>query len=259
MAVYKIAMIQQKVQYGQAEENLKRAETWIAEAKRKDCVCAVLPECFDLGWANPNGRELAQEIPGERFYRLCDMAKRNEIYLVAGLTEACGTRLYNTAVFISDQGELLGKHRKINLVEGVEPMFSVGDRLGVYETKFGLVGMDICADNFPSSLAIGQCLGKMGAQIILSPCSWAVRPEDKEYNPTYPDQWIQPYTQLSQQFGLSVIGVSNVGTVEEGAWKGMSCIGSSVAVMNHGGRIVTKVLPYGEEKECMEVVEYSPK
>lgn len=258
MQPFKIAMIQQTVLYGQPEENLRRAQERIAQASQAGCVCAVLPECMDLGWANPHCADLAQSIPGKRSDFLCRLARENKIYLVAGLTEACGDRFYNTAVFINDQGQLLGIHRKINVLNDVEPMFSAGDRLGVYETPFGTVGIDICADNSRNSTVIGQCLGRMGAQLILSPCSWAVRPEEKEHNPDYPLQWIEPYTQLAQQYGLSILGVSNVGPVSEGVWKGWSCIGSSVAVLNRQGELTTRVLPYGEDQDCMEIVDFVP-
>lgn len=259
MQSHKIALVQQKVEYGNVESNLQRAEKYIGEAKENGCVCAVLPECSDIGWANSNYEALSVTIPSGRSDFFCKLAKENEIYVVVGLTEEENGKYYNSALLISDEGEILGKHRKINLLNDVEPMYSVGDRLGVYETKFGMVGINICADNAQNSVVIGHTLGRMGAQIILSPCSWAVRPEEKDYNPTYPEQWIEPYKALAEQYELSVIGVSNVGYVADGAWQGWSCIGSSVSVMNNKGDISIEVMPYGEDKDMLKVVEFSPR
>ena len=54
------------------------------------------------------------------------MAVDFDIGIIAGITEREGDHIYNSAVFISNTGELLGKHRKINLVPDVEDMYTSG-------------------------------------------------------------------------------------------------------------------------------------
>ena len=49
----KIAMLQLRVDFKQEEENFCRAEKEIAKAAGLGCRCAVLPECFDIGWGTP--------------------------------------------------------------------------------------------------------------------------------------------------------------------------------------------------------------
>jgi predicted amidohydrolase len=96
------------------------------------------------------------------------------LHVVAGLTERDGSKTYNAAVLIDASGRVLLKHRKINLLDIEQGVYCTGDRLGVVETACGVIGVNICADNFPDSLALGHCLARMGAQILLSPSAWAV-------------------------------------------------------------------------------------
>ena len=48
---------------------------------------------------------------------LCQAANDAGLYVVAGLTERVGSRIYNVAVLVDPGGEVLLKHRKINLLD----------------------------------------------------------------------------------------------------------------------------------------------
>lgn len=249
----KIALLQLKVAFKQPGENFARAEAAIAEAAALGCRCAVLPECFDVGWGTPDAMRCAETIPGARTDRLCALARRYGMVLVAGLTEKENGFCYNTAVIVSDQGVLLGKHRKINVLQGIEGMvYAIGDRLGVYDTPFGRVGIDICADNLCPHLALGRSLAAMGAKMILSPCAWAVPPEDAAARKPYGKTWLEPYAALAKERGLWVIGVSNVGDVSEGVWAGWKCIGNSIAMGPKGAALI---MEYGADAQGVGVVE----
>jgi len=249
----KLAMLQLQVDFKQPEANFRRAEEEIAKAAGRGCQCAVLPECFDLGWGLPDAFDYADTIPGERTQRLCVLARQHKMLLVAGLTEREGERCYNTAVIISGQGVLLGKHRKINVLRGVEDMvYTRGDRLGVYETPFGRVGINICADNFPSSLELGHSLAAMGAKMILSPCAWAVTAEDAAERKPYGGMWLRAYEELARDCGVWVVGVSNVGEVGAGVWAGWKCIGNSIAMSPTGPALV---MEYGEDAQAVGIIE----
>jgi predicted amidohydrolase len=69
----------------------------------------------------------------------------------------------------------------------------------------------------------------MGADIILSPCSWAVPPGFNNDSTPYGEPWISAYGQVSSLFNLWIIGVSNVGKISAGPWKDWDCIGNSLA------------------------------
>ena len=252
MRKIKVGMIQMKVVFDQAEENLRHADELVKKAASLGAQICIIPECADLGWGNPDTAKLAQPVPGTVSEAYGEIAKKYHVYLVAGLTEKEGTKVYNTAVLLSDQGELLHKHRKINILTGVEDVYSVGTKIEVIDTPFGRIGIDICADNAVQSLSIGHVLARMGAQMILSPCAWAVEPDRDPVKEPYGEEWHVPYEALSSLYEIPVIGVSNVGEVSKGSWKGWKAIGNSIAYDSDGEKLA--VLPYGEEAEMVQVV-----
>jgi predicted amidohydrolase len=216
----------------------------------------VLPECLDLGWADPCARDLAQPIPGSHVERLQEVAQNNQLYVVAGLVERAGTKLFNAAVLISPNGDILLHHRKINELDFALELYSVGDRLGVARTELGTIGLNICADNFGNSLAIGHVLCRMGAQVILSPSAWAVDADHDNSRQPYGKLWLDAYGELARLYDVTVIGVSNVGWITAGPWQGRKVIGSSLA-LGPGGKVLAQG-PYGEQAEELICVEVAP-
>ena len=174
---------------------------------------------MDLGWTDPSARQLAQPIPGPHTQRLAQSAMKTGVFVVAGLVERAGDRLYNAAVLIDPRGQILLVHRKINELDIAHDLYSIGDRLAVVHTELGTLGISICADNFPNSLAIGHVLARMGAQILLSPSAWAMEADHNIQDP-FGERWRRAYGELGRLYDLPVIGVSNVGWLTDGPWKG---------------------------------------
>ena len=254
---FKLAMGQMLVEGGKVEANLKRAEDMITGASHENCQVIVLPECLDLGWTHPSARQLAKMIPGETSDRLCEAAKSNGIMVVAGITEREGNRVYNSAVLIDQSGRILLKHRKINELSIAHDLYSIGNVLSVAETELGTIGVNICADNFKSSLAIGHIQARMGAHFIFSPSAWAVDADHDDSKDPYGKEWETAYSVLCKLYGITLVGVSNVGWIEAGPWKGKKVIGCSLAVDPYG-----KVLargPYGHDAEALITIELQAK
>jgi predicted amidohydrolase len=250
---HRIGMAQMLVAGAQPAANLERAEAFVRDAAAKGCRLVVLPECMDLGWTDPSARQLAQPIPGAHSQRLTQAAMQNGIFIVAGLVERAGEQLYNAAVLIDPRGQILLVHRKINELEIAHDLYSIGDRLAVAHTDLGTLGISICADNFPNSLAIGHVMARMGAQLLLSPSAWAVDADhDNRANP-YGERWRRAYGELGRLYDLPVVGVSNVGWLTDGPWKGRKAIGCSLAT-NHRGEILAEG-PYGESAEALIVID----
>ena len=250
---FRVAMGQMRVEGGEPERNLERAVHLIRRAGEAGCAVVVLPECLDLGWTHPSARERAQPIPGPHSETLSLAARTAGVYVVAGLTERDGERLYNAAVLISPSGEILRKHRKINELDFARELYTTGDSLAVTETPLGTIGINICADNSPDSLALGQSLGRMGARLLLSPSAWAVEADHDNAKDPYGRMWRESYTTLAKQHEMTIVGVSNVGWMTGGPWQGRKCIGCSLAV-GPGGAILTEG-PYGESAEALLIGE----
>jgi predicted amidohydrolase len=249
---FMLAMGQMLVEGGKIEQNLDRAEAMIHEASRRGCEIVVLPECLDTGWTHPSARKLAEEILGEASMRLCQAARNSRVMVVAGLSERDNSRIYNSAILVDETGKILLKHRKINVLTIAQDLYSIGNTLSVVETRFGTIGVNICADNFPNSLAIGHVLARMGAHFIFSPSSWAVKPDHDNTKQPYGGEWEESYMQLCRLYGITVVGVSNVGWITAGPWKGRKVIGCSLAV-GPEGQILAKG-PYGPESEALTVI-----
>jgi predicted amidohydrolase len=254
---YSIAMGQILVEQGRPEDNLKRAVDMIRKAAESGARIVVLPECLDLGWTCPGARELAEPVPGPRSAKLCEAAHNAGIYVVSGITERDGDRLYNAAVLISPAGDILLKHRKINELDIAHDLYSTGDRLAVARTPLGTLAVTICADNFPDSLVFGHAVARMGAQVLLSPSAWAVEADYDNTAEPYGDLWLEAYTTLARLYGLTIVGVSNVGKLTGGPWQGRKCIGCSLAVGPEGEVIAQG--PYGEAAESLILVEVKPR
>lgn len=247
----RLAMAQMRVEYGEPARNLARAAEMARQAAAAGAELVLLPECLDLGWANPASARLTERDNAEALAALLAAAVQAGIHLVAGLTRKEGGRLYNRAFLVSPQGRVLGSHSKISLVAGVEDaLYTPGQRLEVFWTPLGRIAIPICADNLMPTVGLGEALGLMGAQLLLSPCSWAVPPE--KLGQPYGQEWKEPYARLARRHGLTVIGVSNVGPVVGGAWDGWSAIGNSLAVGPDGQ--VKAELPNGVDAEALHIL-----
>jgi predicted amidohydrolase len=249
----RIGLCQMLVGFGEPRHNLETARSMIRNAAAQACDIAVLPECFDLGWSFPEAARMAEPIPGKYSDELCEAALQFGIWVVAGLTERIGSLLHNAAILISQDGDIQLRYRKINVLTDVEGIYTAGDRLSVVKTPWGMIGVDICADNFPDCAALGHSVARMGADMLLSPCSWAVDADHDNVRKPYGKLWRESYGSLAKLFDMAVVGVSNVGRITAGPWSGRKCIGCSLAVAP-GGVIIAQG-PYGECAESIIVAD----
>jgi predicted amidohydrolase len=247
--MFKLALIQMRVEGGEPERNLARAERLIARAAGEGAQVAVLPEALDFGWTHSSARTGAGGIPdGASCQRLRAAARSHGVFVCAGLVERAGGSLFNAAVLIDPQGVVLLHHRKLNELDIAHDLYARGDRLGVAETSLGRMGLMICADAFAPGQVVSRTLGLMGADIILSPCAWAVPADHDNTREPYGQLWLDNYCPVAREFGLWIAGVSNVGPVTDGPWRGRKCIGSSLLI-GPAGEVALKG-PYGEGAEA---------
>lgn len=232
--IVKIGMGQLLVEGGEPERNLQRAEKMVKEAFQKGCDIILLPEVLDLAWTHPSALTEAQPIPGPYSDRFCKAASELGIYICAGLTEKYKDRVYNTAIFVDREGDIILKYRKINLLTVEQPFYCVGHSLSVVDTLLGTIGVNICADNYLDGLPIGHTLARMGAQIILSPSSWTVDYVIDETHDPYKEKWIKPYSILAKLYDLVIVGATSVGYIVGGPYEGKKMVGCSIAVNKDG-------------------------
>ena len=92
-------------------------------------------------------------IPGPETERLCEAARQAKCFCAIGCSER-STRpgsetLYNTILFINEEGAIIGKHRKLMPTHGERMVWGMGDGsdLQVYETSLGRIGGLICYEH----------------------------------------------------------------------------------------------------------------
>ncbi len=257
MQSFKLALVQMTVIGGDRQTNLKHAGEHIAAAAQHGANVILLPEAMDLGWTHPSALTEAQPIPtGETCTFLQKLAVENQLYIVSGLIEKADDTVYNSAVLIDPTGALLLTHRKINELDIGHPYYAVGDRLHVAKTKFGTFGLMICADANTSEFHLTRSLCYMGADVILSPCSWAVVANHDNDKEPYGALWKNAYKAVAQDFSVWIAGCSNVGWMTDGPWKGWKGIGCSLVIAPDGEEALSG--PYGAEADTVLYVDVTP-
>ena len=245
---FKLALVQMYVTPGDLQKNLAHADKLIAEAAAKGAVVVLLPEVMDLGWTHPSAKQYADKIPGGKTFRsLAAAAKKNNIWVCCGIVERDGEAVYNAAVIIDNKGDLQIKHRKLNELDIAHDVYAQGDRLSVCKTPWGTFGLMICADGTATDHVLTRSLCYMGADVILSPSSWAVPADHDNAKDPYGKTWRDAYIPVAKEFSVWIASASNVGPVTEGPWKNWKCIGCSLIIGPDGKEEVMG--PYGENAE----------
>jgi predicted amidohydrolase len=184
------------------------------------------------------------------------MAKKYQVYICSGLIEKEGQTVFNSAVIINPKGEVILLHRKINELGIGHPYYALGDRLNVCHTEFGTIGLMICADASTGDRVIPRALSYMGADVILSPSSWAVKADHDNFENPYGGMWKDAYKPVAKDFRVWIASCSNVGWMTGGPWKGWKGIGCSM-VIGPGGEEVLNA-PYGDDADTILYVDIKP-
>jgi predicted amidohydrolase len=247
---FKLALIQMLVTPGDEEANLARAERLVAEAAQHGADVVLLPEAFHLGWTDPSARNHADILPeGAACQRLMRLAREHSMFVCAGIIERAGDRIFNSAILLDREGNMLLHHRKINELDIARELYAIGDKVSVADTEFGRVGLMICADAFPPGQPISRSLGLMGARIILSPSSWAVPADHDNAVDPYGQLWLDNYIPVAREYKLWIASASNVGPIIAGPWKDRKCIGCSMVIAPTGEDVLRG--PYGATAETI--------
>jgi predicted amidohydrolase len=146
----------------------------IAQAAQQKADLVVLGETLTYYGTNKKMEECAETVPGPSTEYFGKLAKKHNLYIVAGLVERDGKTLYNTAALLGPDGKLVGRYRKVTLPRGeIEAGITPGHEYPVFDTRFGKLGMMICYDGFFPEVA--RALTIHGAEVIAWPV-WGCNP-----------------------------------------------------------------------------------
>lgn len=169
-----VATVQMKPKLGEAEENLIKMSEMISKiASQQKVDLIVFPELITSG-AELGLRftELAQRVPGPAVNLISQRANEYGVYIAFGMVtkERVESVLYNSAILVGPDGELLEVYNKIHL-RGEERMaFREGFKLPVIDTEIGTIGLMIGYDlAFPE---VARSLVLDGAEILCCVANW---------------------------------------------------------------------------------------
>jgi len=97
--------------------------------------------------------------------------------LIAGLLERDGDRLYNTAIVLNPQGELLAKYHK-QMLEHEAVRITPGTDSSVVDTPFGKLDVMICADRRNEKVVRQFC--SRGAELLICPSGGMFGPKKND-------------------------------------------------------------------------------
>ncbi len=164
----RVGYYQNDPEFGKVDENLERITAALEEAEA-DLI--VLPELCATGYqfvSQDEVNRLAEPIPdGPTTKRLCEIAKRKKMIIVAGLPERAGPACFNSAVIVGPQG-VIGSYRKSHLFFEETLYFTPGDTgFLVWDIGQARIGVMICFDWYYPEAA--RTLALKGAEIICHP------------------------------------------------------------------------------------------
>ena len=140
-----VAVVQMKPKLGEIESNLEKMSDLIAKiAGQQKVDLIVFPELITTGYeCGVRFTDLAQRVPGVAVNVMAQRAQEFGVHIAFGLPskEKVESIIFNSAVMIGPDGELIGDYRKVHL-KGEERMeFRAGYRYQIFECQFGLVGL----------------------------------------------------------------------------------------------------------------------
>jgi predicted amidohydrolase len=186
----RIGLVQMNARLHDKEYNLRQAEDGIRRAAGRGAQIVCTPEAAVQGYPRvsyPAGSRMddpkivierekilagAEPVPGPAVERLTRLARELRVWIVFGMDENHGGKLYNSAFLISPEGKIEGRYSKVHLQNWmVASGVNHGAEFPVWQIQVGAVrttvGIEICYDiQHPEStreLALG------GAEIVFVP------------------------------------------------------------------------------------------
>jgi predicted amidohydrolase len=154
--------------------NREEFEPLIAEAAKQKADLVVLGETLTYFGVGKSFADCVEPIPGPSTKYFGEVAKKHNIHIVAGLLERDKHLVYNVAVLIGPDGNVIGKYRKVCLPRGeIAGGIAPGHEYPVFDTRFGKVGLMVCYDGFFPEVA--RELSNRGAEVIAWPV-WGCNP-----------------------------------------------------------------------------------
>lgn len=247
----KLQLVQMHPELNDKAANLKKIINYIEKGLNENANMIAFGECSLLGYdlqGKVDYYKLAEPIPGPTTNKIAEMIKGTHCLVVFGMAERVLGDTYNAAPLIGPEG-VIGVARKLYLanmwakssgkMHSESAFFKPGERIGIFDTEFGRIGIQICLDNHHPEIAHAQAIAG---------CWLKIRPSAVPFRPKQPAITSIDLARAMENKSCDCI-VNIVGEQEGVLYKG----GTSVILGSQG---VVKQLSFGKNA-TEEVLEYN--
>ena len=236
MRKVKVAAVQMSCVWN-IEENLLKAEDMIREAAKQGANIILLQELFETPYffffQDFSYFDLAktlEEDPAVQHFK--DIARELNVVLPISFYEKAGNTAFNSVAVIDADGSVLGIYRKTHIPDGLpyaeKFYFTPGDTgFKVWKTKFGIIGVGICWDQWFPECARAMAL--LGAELLFYPTAIGNEPILQHDSMPHWRHCMQGHAAANI---MPVIASNRVGTEKDGTE--MTFYGSSFIADEHG-------------------------
>ena len=169
----RVGAVQMISQQGKIGANVAKALDYCDQAAKKGVEMLCLPECASTGFEWLGDRDAAakvyaEPVPGPMVEVFAEKARATGMYIIFGVVERPrnSKKIYNTAFLVGPEEGYIGRHRKVH----AEKVFAPGAEAPVFDTRYGKVGIFICADQ--RSPELSRLLALKGARILFQPTNY---------------------------------------------------------------------------------------
>lgn len=227
-----VGLVQMESIPGDKESNLAVAVRLTRDAASRGADIVCLPEMFVTGYYLDHfGHylyDISEDLNGQTVQKIQELARELNLYIIAPLALRRGKTVINTAVLITDRGEIQGVYCKNHLFGDEDRHFATMGEYPVFSTKYGDIGIMICCDNnYPEPARI---LALQGAELIFTTAAWRIQEADL---------WQLYNSCRAAENNVFIAGVNAYGKTEN-----LFLFGHSMLV-NPRGKIVTEATEDG--------------
>jgi len=246
----KLYLVQMHPELNNKAANLKKVMEWTDRGLAAGANLIVFGECALTGYdttGKVNYEALAETIPGPVTEQISAKLKGKHCLVIVGMAERSRGDIYNAAALVGPDGAI-GSARKLYLVHLLAKtsgklhdeaaFFKAGERIGIFDTEFGRIGVLICLDNRHPEIAYAQAIA--GCWLKVRPSAGPWRPNQPEISHLDLGRGIE--TQMADAY-VNIVGD------QSGTWyRGGTC----VIVGSEG---IKKTASFGREAK-EEALEY---
>ena len=178
-----VAVVQMQPKLNEVSENLIRMTDFVEKICLEQKIdLIVFPELITTGYeCGVRFTDLAERVPGHTANLMAQQAAEFNTHITFGmaLKEQVESIVYNAAIMVGPDGEMIGDYRKVHPRGEERLAFRPGFRYPVFETSFGMVGLMLGWDMaFPE---VARSLALDGAELLCLCANWEM-PHSEEWN-----------------------------------------------------------------------------